>query len=88
MARTLEVSPPEMAMIVATRVVLGLGIGLLVAGRMDPRTRRGAGWTMLLGGIVSTIPLGIEVLSRRVRRDAALSSEPISRSAPPSHSPW
>ena len=68
MPRITEVSVPEMAMIVGTRVLLGIGIGLLASDRMDRPVRRGVGWTMLLVGAVSTIPLAVEAFSGRLRR--------------------
>jgi hypothetical protein len=67
MRRTTEVTTPEMAMIVATRVLLGVGLGLLASERIERQMRRGIGWTMFLVGAASTVPLAVEVLSRRAR---------------------
>jgi hypothetical protein len=55
---------PELILIAGTRVALGAGLGLLVAGRLNRDTRRGAGWALLAFGAVSTIPLAIGVVSK------------------------
>jgi hypothetical protein len=45
--------------------VLGLGLGLLLAGRLSYDQRRAVGWSLFLVGALSTIPLAIEVLDKR-----------------------
>ena len=52
---------PLIGLIAGTRGMLGAGIGLLVAHRLDPRRRRSVGWTLLLAGALSTIPLLMRV---------------------------
>jgi hypothetical protein len=44
-----------------TRGILAAGIALLLADKLNADQRKAAGWTMLLIGAVSTIPLGIQV---------------------------
>ena len=61
--KTATMSGPELALIVGTRVALGIGIGLLLAGKLDSGTRRGAGAALLGLGALSTIPLAMEILS-------------------------
>lgn len=61
--KTATMSGPELALIAGTRVALGIGIGLLLAGKLDSGTRRGAGAALLGLGALSTIPLAMEVLS-------------------------
>jgi len=56
---------PELGLIAGTRAALGAGLGLLLASRLDPDQRRAVGWTLLLVGIVSTVPLAMEVLGKR-----------------------
>ena len=56
---------PELALIAGTRVALGGGLGLLLANRLDREQRKAVGWTLLLTGAITTVPLGIMVLSRR-----------------------
>ena len=55
---------PELAMIAGTRGMLGAGIGLLLAGRMNDDRRRGAGTALIIVGLLTTIPLAMEVLGR------------------------
>jgi len=35
---------PEIGLIAGTRVVFGIGLGLLIAGKLNHDTRKGAGW--------------------------------------------
>lgn len=68
------VTGPELALIAATRGMLGAGIGLLAAGRLNTDQRRTAGFVLLAVGIVSTIPLALEVFGRETPRRPALAS--------------
>ena len=43
---------------------LGAGVGLLLADRLSAEDRRAIGWTLLLVGAVTTIPLAFEILSK------------------------
>ncbi len=81
MARTLEVSRPEMVLIVGTRVLLGLGIGLLVAARMEPRVRRRVGWTMFLVGVGTTLPLASTLMRDRTHAMRTTHAATVSASA-------
>ena len=56
---------PELALIAGTRGMLGAGIGLLVAPRLNQDRRKAVGWTLLLVGAISTIPLALQVLRKR-----------------------
>ena len=56
---------PDLALLAGTRAVLGAGLGLLLAGRLNDDQRRAAGWALLTVGALSTIPLAIEVLGKR-----------------------
>jgi hypothetical protein len=58
------VTLPELALIGGTRVALGAGLGFLLADRLSEGQRKAVGWTLLLVGAVSTIPLAFEVLGR------------------------
>jgi hypothetical protein len=59
-----KVTIPELALIAGTRVALGAGIGLVVSERLDAEQRRAVGWTLLLIGALTTVPLAITVLGR------------------------
>lgn len=56
---------PEMGLIAGTRVLLGAGMGLLLSDRLNLNQRRATGWTLLLVGAISTLPLAANVFSKR-----------------------
>ena len=56
---------PQLMLIGGTRVALGIGIGFLTADWLTPEQRTGAGWTLLAVGILTTIPLMLEVLGKK-----------------------
>ncbi|HSB32550.1 MAG TPA: hypothetical protein VLD55_13180 [Candidatus Sulfobium mesophilum] len=60
-----DLTLPEIALIAGTRGMLGAGAGLLLADRLSDDQRKAVGWTLLAVGLISTIPLAIEVLSKR-----------------------
>ncbi|HEY9446279.1 MAG TPA: hypothetical protein VIQ62_04330 [Burkholderiales bacterium] len=62
------VAIPELALIAATRGMLGAGIGLLVADRIRRERRRAIGWTLFVVGALSTIPLAGLVFTRARRQ--------------------
>jgi hypothetical protein len=59
-----RVSLPELGMIGGTRALLGAGLGLLLADRLSDDQRRAVGWTLFLVGLLSTVPLALEVLAK------------------------
>jgi uncharacterized membrane protein YfcA len=74
--RGTHVTFPELALIAGTRALLGAGLGLLLADRLPGDRRKAVGWTLLLVGAVSTIPLAFEVLGH------SRSAGPIGRTDP------
>jgi uncharacterized membrane protein YfcA len=71
--RGTQITFPELALIAGTRALLGAGLGLLLADRLREPQRKAVGWTLLLVGAVTTIPLALEVFGDR------RSAEPIGR---------
>ena len=55
---------PEIMLIGGTRVALGVGLGLLIADKLSRDERKGAGWALLAVGVVSTVPLVMDVLGK------------------------
>ena len=55
---------PELILIAGTRVALGAGVGLLVAGKVNDSKRKGAGWALLAVGVLTTFPLLLNVLGK------------------------
>jgi hypothetical protein len=62
--RKAELTLPEISLIAGTRVALGVGAGLLLAGKLSDEKRRAVGWTLLLTGIATTFPLAVNVLCK------------------------
>ena len=56
---------PELGLVVGTRAALGAGLALLLGDRLNPDQRRAVGWTLVAVGVVTTVPLLIEVFVKR-----------------------
>lgn len=56
---------PELGLIASTRAALGGGAALLMAERLNKEQRKAVGWTLLLVGVVTTIPLAMLLLGKR-----------------------
>ena len=59
-----KLSIPELLLIAGTRVALGVGIGLLAAGRLNRDQRKSAGLALALVGGLTTIPLVLNIISK------------------------
>ncbi len=79
---------PELMLLAGTRVVLGVGVGLLLSGRLNRDQRRGAGLALLVVGVLSTIPIVRGILGKPALVDSASrlraletwgSAEPLAR---------
>jgi hypothetical protein len=51
-----ELTRPELGFIVITRAMLGAGIALLLADRLNPDRRKAVAITLVLVGAVTTLP--------------------------------
>lgn len=60
-----ELRLPELALVAGTRGMLGAGIALLLADKLNDRQRKGVGWTLVAVGALTTIPLAMIVFGRR-----------------------
>ena len=56
---------PALMLIAGTRVLLGIGIGLLLAGYLNDVQRTSVGWTLVIVGVILTIPLLMEVFGKK-----------------------
>jgi hypothetical protein len=63
--KTAELTLSEIALIAGTRGVLGAGLGLLLADRLNDDQRKAVGWAMFLIGAITTIPLAADVFCKR-----------------------
>jgi hypothetical protein len=74
--RTAQITVPEIGLIAVTRALLGAGVGLLLADRLSARQRHAIGGTLLLVGLLSTVPLVVDVRSKLVRPAAEGGTRP------------
>lgn len=59
---TTTLSLIKIGALAGTRAALGAGVGLLVADRLQPRTRRAVGTALLAVGVASTVPLVLSIV--------------------------
>jgi uncharacterized membrane protein YfcA len=83
--RETRLTLPKLALIAGTRAMLGAGLGLLLADRLPEAQRKAVGWTLVLVGALSTVPLAFEVLGAGRSADRAGWTE-LSRDASPRYS--
>jgi hypothetical protein len=55
---------PDILLIAGTRVVLGVGIGMLISTRLNNDQRKSAGLALALVGGLTTIPLALGVIGK------------------------
>ncbi|MEO7142673.1 MAG: hypothetical protein ABI165_04145 [Bryobacteraceae bacterium] len=55
---------PEIMLIAGTRVVLGVGLGLLISDKLNRDSRKAVGWALLAVGVLTTVPLAMDVLGK------------------------
>jgi hypothetical protein len=55
---------PEIILIAGTRAAFGLGVGLLIAEKLNRDTRKGAAFALLAVGALSTIPIVAGILTK------------------------
>jgi hypothetical protein len=65
--KTFKVSVPEAALVVGTRAIAGVGLGLLLGNHLIAPERRRLGWALFAVGALSTIPLTMRIVPR-IRR--------------------
>lgn len=63
--KTVTLTLPEIALLAGTRGALGAGVGLLLADKLNREQRRAVGWTLCAVGLLTTVPLALEVFGKR-----------------------
>jgi hypothetical protein len=58
-----EVTVPQIGLIAGTRAMLGAGVALLICQKLTDEQRRAIGWTLVTIGVLTTIPLALELFS-------------------------
>jgi len=64
---------PEIILFGGTRVALGMGLGFLVANCLTREQRRSAGWALLASGLLTTIPIAMEIRGKSAASERSLS---------------
>ena len=67
--KTVSLTLPELALLAGTRAALGAGVGVLLGEKLKPEQRQAVGWTLLAVGLLTTIPLALEVFGKREASD-------------------
>jgi hypothetical protein len=62
-----RISLPELALIASTRAAAGAGVALLLGDMLTREQKKAVGWTLLGVGVVTTIPLLLDVIGKRVK---------------------
>jgi hypothetical protein len=62
-----HISIPELALIAGTRAALGAGAALLLGDMLTKEQKKAVGWTLFGVGVVTTIPLLVDVIGKRVK---------------------
>jgi hypothetical protein len=55
----------ELAVIAATRGLIGFGAGLLMADKLKTERRKLVGWSLFLSGLASTVPIALHVFGNK-----------------------
>ena len=71
---TRTINTPTLAAIAATRGILGVGLGLLIAPKIPSERRRTVGWTLLGIGLATTIPVATIVFRGRPGLESSTST--------------
>ena len=81
--RETRITFPEFGLVAGTRAAAGIGIGLLLADRLSPEQRKAVGWTLLLVGALTTIPLALEIFGHSRSLTVAWGNEKAASEAEP-----
>jgi hypothetical protein len=69
--KPIDINLPTFGFVVMTRALLGMGIGLLVAGRLTDEQRRAVGLTLVAVGAATTVPAALAVFGARTQKAIA-----------------
>jgi hypothetical protein len=69
-----KLSITDIILFAGTRVALGVGIGLLLSGRLSHDQRKAAGVALAVVGGLTTVPLFIGIIGKKDRAETALRS--------------
>lgn len=63
--RHTTLSLPEIELLAGTRVLLGAGLGLLLSERLGIDQKKTIGWTLVLVGVMTTLPFAFQLYGGR-----------------------
>jgi hypothetical protein len=63
--KTVVLNLPTFGFVVATRAMLGVGLGLLLSERLSAEQRRAVAFTLIGVGVITTVPALFAVLGGR-----------------------
>jgi len=66
-SKTISLKVHELGFVAGTRFALGMGVGLLAAGKMDRDQRERTGWTLVAAGVISTVLIAKRIIGRTKR---------------------
>jgi len=61
-----EISLPELSIVAITRGLLGAGVAFVLSDHIEPVQRRAVGWTLTAVGVLTTLPLLLDVFGNKV----------------------
>jgi Na+-driven multidrug efflux pump len=67
--KELSLSFPLLGLVAATRAAVGAGVGLLVANALSRKQRKSIGIPLLIGGLLSTIPIALTIFGHDKQED-------------------
>ena len=73
MAKQISLKILEIGFIAGTRAALGVGLGFLLADKLNRRRRNRVGWMLLAFGAVTTVPLVVNVV-RKARQSLEIAA--------------
>jgi hypothetical protein len=62
--REIPLTLPEIGMINSTRFIIGTGVGLLLAGKLDKDARKAVGLSLVVVGTLVSIPVAMAFLGK------------------------
>jgi hypothetical protein len=62
--REIPLTVPEIGMINSTRFIIGIGVGLLLAGTLNKHARKPVGLSLLFVGTLVSIPVAMAFLGK------------------------
>ena len=73
MLKRVSLRIPEIGFIAGTRAAFGAGLGLLLADKLDRRQRNKLGWVLVMIGVLTTIPVVMNVV-RKARHSIGIAA--------------